>query len=86
MLKQIDGTWKTMSDLYKQLEKMQADVAVTRSARSVLLDYMYVCCLETLGRPELTKQILTACASCTRADVALNNLVIRARTLNFMSL
>ena len=32
-------------------------------------------------RPEQQKTMLHLCASCTRTDVALNNLVIRSRTL-----
>lgn len=32
-------------------------------------------------RPEQSKAILQICAECTKADVALNNLVIRSRTL-----
>lgn len=31
------------------------------------------------GRPEMQEQILRLCASCTKTDVALNNLVLRAR-------
>ena len=32
------------------------------------------------GRPEIRQQILQHCSACTRADVALNNLVVRSRT------
>lgn len=31
-------------------------------------------------RPEIRKEILQHCSSCTRTDVALNNLVVRSRT------
>ena len=34
----------------------------------------------SLIRPEQQKEMLKLCASCTRVDVALNNLVVRART------
>ena len=36
--------------------------------------------LTGLDRPDVRKQILQHCSACTRADVALNNLVVRART------
>ena len=37
----------------------------------------------SLGRPEVQTQILQLCAGCTKTDVALNNLVVRAR-IGFM--
>lgn len=33
-----------------------------------------------LVRPETQQAILKLCAQCTKTDVALNNLVVRART------
>ena len=44
---------------------------------------MFICniCHDiVLARPEQQKEMLQLCAACTRADVALNNLVVRART------
>ena len=36
------------------------------------------------GRPETQQEILRLCASCTKTDVALNNLAVRARISPFL--
>ena len=43
---------------------------------SILFTVFIIC---ILVRPEQQKEMLQLCASCTRTDVALNNLVVRSR-------
>lgn len=83
-----------MSDIYSKLEGMQKDYAVSRSARPITshgvtkvihcnhieaIESAYLLKLWLIGRPETQKEILKLCADCTKTDVALNNLVARAR-------
>lgn len=42
--------------------------------------YIYVSTL--IWRPDAQTEILKLCADCTKSDVALNNLVIRARPIS----
>ena len=79
-----------MKKLYQQLEELQADVAISRSARHhcllahvcIMFTFvMHACIMHQLARPDQQKCMLQLCSACTRTDVALNNLVVRARTL-----
>lgn len=45
--------------------------------------YIYIFSI-MFGRPETQQEILRLCASCTKTDVALNNLVVRARISPFL--
>ena len=86
---QIEIQLNYMTDIYNKLEKLQQDCAVARSARP-MVSLTYVLYMNSQkpahilipcapGRPDTQKQILQLCASCTKTDVALNNLVVRAR-------
>ena len=105
-----------MKDIYKKLETLQAECAVTRTSRlthsiiskygvkrpyhgaryhikddnllirgwhqDVYILYIYVSIL--IWRPDAQTEILKLCADCTKSDVALNNLVIRARPISWL--
>lgn len=85
MHKQITDAASNLRGTYKEMEKLQAEVAVSRTARRhadvVATDPQTLYLSSALHvRPETQKAILSLYAACTRTDVALNNLVIRART------
>lgn len=92
MSSQLTGQVNVLKDLYQKLEAFQAEVAVSRSARhwfnlncqtniTIVTPLSLADLLFWINwRPDQTKAILQLCANCTRADVALNNIVVRART------
>ena len=53
------------------------NLQISKLLRMTELRFRFV---NPFARPETQKEILKLCAECTKTDVALNNLVIRART------
>ncbi|CAK8991369.1 unnamed protein product [Durusdinium trenchii] len=61
-------------------KQIQIQVNHMQSIYEKLENLQGECAVTRSAKPETQKQILSLCAECTKTDVALNNLVLRART------
>ena len=83
LCKNLDSCLKDMNDCYKKLTDIQANAATTDNekelARRFGEGWLRVCYSLEICCPRLKKESLETYILCTKADLALNNYVVRSR-------
>lgn len=79
VLERLDGLKTQQAREFSK--QIQIQVNYMKDVYAKLEHLQGECAVTRTAQPEMQKQILSLCADCTKTDVALNNLVVRSRTL-----